>query len=42
MNTELEEEKGRQGVTGHHVRTVLALSLVGSIIAVLIIGVVFM
>ena len=33
MTTEVNQEEGRQGVTGHGVRYVLAVSLTGAIIA---------
>ena len=34
----LSEKRARAGVTGHHVRYVLALGLAGSIIAGIVIG----
>jgi hypothetical protein len=39
MTTQIEQDEGRQGVTGHGVRYVLALSLTGVIIAFGIVGV---
>lgn len=33
MTTQIKEQDGRQGITGHGVRYVLAISLVGAIVA---------